>query len=118
MASLLIEDQRLHLSLSGWEQFGAIHADIRVPFRHVVKAELVENPWRILRGIRAPGLGIPRFIMLGTMRAKRKKDFCAIYQNRNAVVVYLRDEAFERLIVTCDEPERIVRRVNENIQTS
>ena len=118
MARLLISREGLHLSLSGWEQLGAIHADIRVPFSHIIKAEIAEKPWRILRGIRAPGLGIPRFIMLGTMRAKRKKDFCAIYQNRNAVVVYLRDEPFNRLIVTCAEAEKIVRRVNENIQTS
>ena len=117
MARLLINGESLHMSLSGWEQLGAIHADIRVPLSHVVKAELVENPWRILRGFRAPGLGIRRFIMLGTMRAKRKKDFCAIYRGRIAVVVHLRDERFKRLIVTCAEPEKIVRRVNENIQT-
>ena len=116
MARLLIEDQRLHLSLNGWEQLGALHADIRVPLSHVVKAELIENPWRILRGIRAPALGIRRFITLGTMRAKRNKDFCAIYGGRIAVVVHLRDEPFKRLIVTCAESEKIVRRVNENIE--
>ena len=118
MARLLIKGESLHLSLSGWEQLGAIHADIRVPLSHVVKAELVENPWRILRGVRVPGLGIPGFIMLGTMRAKRKKDFCAIYRHRIAVVVHLRDDPFNRLIVTCAEAEKIVRRVNEKIQTS
>ena len=118
MARLLISREGLHLSLSGWEQLGSIHADIRVPFSHIIKAEIAEKPWRILRGIHAPGIGIPRFIMLGTMRAKRKKDFCAIYRHRIAVVVHLRDEPFNRLIVTCAEAEKIVRRVNENIQTS
>jgi hypothetical protein len=118
MARLLIRREGLHLSLSGWDQLGAIHADIRVPFSHIIKTEIAEKPWRILSGIRAPGFGIPRFIMLGTMRAKRKKDFCAIYQDRNAVVVYLRDETFDRLIVTCAESEKIVRRVNKNIHTS
>ena len=118
MARLLISREKLHLSLSGWEQLGAIHADIRVPLSHVVKAELVENPWPVLRGVRVPALRIPGFIMLGTMRARRKKDFCAIYRHRIAVVVHLRNEPFNRLIVTCAEAEKIVRRVNENIQTS
>ena len=117
MARLLISREGLHLSLSGWEQLGSIHADIRVPFSHIIKAEIAEKPWRILRGLRGPGIGIPRFIMLGTMRAKRKKDFCAIYRHRIAVVVHLRDEPFNRLILTCAEAEKIVRRVNENIQT-
>lgn len=118
MAKLLLEAESLHLSLSGWEQLGSLHADIRVPLRHVINTEIAENPWRILRGIQAPGLGIPQVIMLGTMRAQRKKDFCAIYQHRTAVVVHLRDEAFERLIVTCDEPEQIARRLNENTKPS
>ena len=118
MASLLIEDQRLHLSLSGWEQLGSLHADIRIPFSHIVNVEISEKPWRTLRGIRAPGLGIPRIVMLGTMRRKRKKDFCAIYQNRIAVVVYLREETFERLIVTCEESEKVVRRLKEKIHST
>ena len=118
MARLLIKNQRLHLSLSGWEQVGSLHADIRIAFNHIVKVEIVEKPWRVLHGIRAPGFGIPRFIMLGTMRTKGKKDFCAVYRNRNAVVVYLHDEKFERLIVTCDEPEKIARRLKEKIHSA
>lgn len=112
MARLLIDGENLHLSLSGWEQLGSLHADIRIPLRHVTNAEIAGNPWRILRGIRAPGTGIPGIIMLGTMRRKKKKDFCAVYHRRTAVVVYLRDETFERLIVTCDEPEQIAQRLN------
>jgi len=115
MARLLIEEEDLHLSLGGWEQLGSLHADIRIPLRHITKVEVSENPWRILRGMRAPGTGIPGVIMLGTMRRKRKKDFCAIYKRRPAVVVHLRDEAFERLIVTCDKTELMTLRIKESL---
>lgn len=116
MARLLIEKENLHLSLSGWEQFGSLHADIRVPLRHVVKVEVSDSPWRLLRGIRAPGTGLPRVIMLGTMRWNKKKDFCAIYRRRPVVVVHLRDEAFARLIVTSDQAESTALRLNESLR--
>jgi hypothetical protein len=112
MARLLIEGDNLHLSLSGLEQLGSLHADIRVPLQHVVSVEVINNPWRILKGVRAPGTGLPGVIMLGTMRWKRKKDFCAIYRRRPVLVVNLRDEAFARFIVTCDQPEQLARRLN------
>lgn len=118
MARLLIEGENLHLSLSGWEQLGSLHADIRVPMRHITRAEVTENPWRILSGLRAPGTGIPRIIMLGTMRRKKKKDFCAIYKRRPAVVVHLRDEPFERLIVSSSESESMSHRLNAKLQLS
>jgi len=100
--------------LKGWEQLGALHADIRVPLRHVVHAEVVENPWRLLRGLRAPGTALPGLIMLGTSRRRGKKDFCAIYRGKPAVVVQLRDEAFDRLIVTGREAQLFAKRINGN----
>ncbi len=114
MARLIVKGESLHLSLSGWEQLGSLHADIRVPLGHVVRAEIMENPYRVLRGFRAPGLGIPGVILLGTIKSHGKKDFVAIYRHRTAVMVHLRDEPFERFIVSCDEPEKIVQRLNQN----
>jgi hypothetical protein len=118
MARLLIEGGNLHLSLSGWEQLGSLHADIRVPLRHIVTVETTDKPWRLLRGIRAPGTGMPGVIMLGTMRWRGKKDFCAIYKRRPVVVVNLRNVTFARLIVTCDQPEQIAKRLSEGDKLS
>ena len=42
-----------------------------------------------LRGLRAPGTGIPGVIALGTWRSKGAKDFAAVYRGGPAVVVEL-----------------------------
>lgn len=112
MAKLLIEGETLRLSLKGCEQLGALHADIRIPLRHVAHAEVVENPWRFLRGIRAPGTALPGLIMIGTARIRGKKDFCAIYRGKPAVIVQLRDEAFDRFIVSSWEAQSFAERIN------
>jgi hypothetical protein len=118
MARLLIKGDSLHLSLSGWEQLGSLHADIRVPLRHIDSVESSENPRRLLKGIRAPGTGFPGIIMLGTMRWKGKKDFCVVYLRHSAVVVSLRDEPFARLIVTSDQAEQLTQRINDRLNLS
>ena len=118
MARLLMERNALHLSLNGWEQLGSLHADIRVPLDHITKVETFDSPWRLLRGFRAPGTGLPGVIMLGTMRRKGKKDFCAIYKKNSVVVVHLHDEAFERLIVTCPDSQPVAHRIIANLQLS
>ncbi|HUW77451.1 MAG TPA: hypothetical protein VMV52_01720 [Candidatus Nanopelagicaceae bacterium] len=100
------------MSLSGWEQLAALHADIRIPLHNIADVEISDRPWRILRGIRAPGTGFPGVIMVGTMRWKKRKDFCAIYGRRPVIVVNLRNEAFSRLIVTCDQPAQLVQLIS------
>jgi len=117
MARLLVEHDTLHLSLGGWEQLGSLHADIKAPISHITKVETSKNPWRLLRGIRAPGTGLPGVIMLGTMRRKRRKDFCAIYGTGPSVVVHLKSEPFERLIISCRESELVVRRIAAKLET-
>jgi hypothetical protein len=102
MAKVIDDGEFLTLELSILEKVGALHGDIRVAKTNLVKVEIEENPWQstVLRGIRAPGTGIPFVILLGTMRVKRRKDFTAIYR-RGAVDIYtFKDSDFERWIIS------------------
>jgi hypothetical protein len=102
MAKVTNDGEFLTLKLSTWEKLGAVHGDIRVLKSNLVAIESAENPWRstVLRGIRAPGTGIPFVILLGTMRTKKSKDFTAIYR-RGAVDIYtFKDAEFERWIIS------------------
>lgn len=102
MAKVNDDGEFLTLVLSILEKVGALHGDIKVAKSNLVAIESAENPWRstILRGIRAPGTGIPFVILLGTMRTKKIKDFTAIYR-RGAVDIYtFKDAEFERWIIS------------------
>jgi hypothetical protein len=102
MAKVIDDGEFLTLELSILEKVGALHGDIRVAKTNLVKVEIEENPWQstVLRGVRAPGTGIPFVILLGTMRVKRRKDFTAIYR-RGAVDIYtFKDSEFERWIIS------------------
>ena len=79
MAELLIEDGALHVRLSALEKLGALRGDIMIPLRSVTAVRVSDNPWsEELRGIRAPGTGLPGVISLGTRRGKGILDFAAV----------------------------------------
>ena len=103
MADLFTEGDELVLHMGPLEKAEAFHGDIRLPLSAVTAVRLVDNAWPELRGIRAPGTGIPNVIAVGTRRGNFGKDFAAVHGTGQAVVVELQGAAFERLVVTSDD---------------
>jgi len=102
MAKVIDDGQFLTLKLSLLEKVGALHGEIKVAKTNLMKVEIEENPWQssVLRGVRAPGTGIPFVILLGTMRARKHKDFTAIYRRRPVEIYTFKDCDFERWIIS------------------
>jgi hypothetical protein len=102
MAKLIEEGNNLILKLSMWEKIGGLHRDLLVSKDLLIKKTVFQNPWskEVLKGIRAPGTGIPFVILLGTMRYRKGKDFTAIYKRRPVTVYEFKDYSFKRWIVT------------------
>jgi hypothetical protein len=102
MAKVIETDGALTLKLSKLEKIGAIHGDISVSIDQLISKTEVSNPWtkQHLRGVRAPGTAIPYVILLGTMRFKGGKDFCAIYKRTPAVIYEFVDAPFKRWVVS------------------
>ncbi|MDX6705248.1 MAG: hypothetical protein QOI48_1094 [Solirubrobacteraceae bacterium] len=107
MATLTPDDDSLLLRLSTLEKLGALHGDVRVALSAVQAIDAVQNPFRELRGIRAPGTGLPGQIALGTWRYRGGKDFVAIYRGKPGLIVRLRGAPFQRLLVSADEPDAV-----------
>ena len=69
MARLDVAGDELVLHLSWLERLGGfVRGDAPIPLTAVRGARAVENPWKELRGVRAPGTGFPGVIALGTRR--------------------------------------------------
>jgi hypothetical protein len=102
MARLIEEGNNLILKLSRWEKIGGLHNDLVVSKDLLLKKTIFQNPWskEVLRGVRAPGTGIPYVILLGSMRYKGGKDFTAIYKRRPVSVYEFKSGEFKRWIVS------------------
>lgn len=115
MARLVVEENDLVVRLSLLEKLGALAGhNPRVPLTTVQIARVSEDPWRDLRGMRAPGTGFPGVIMLGTTRARSVHDFAAVYRHRRGVVVELKGARWTRFVISCrdDAPEDVVAAIS------
>ena len=101
MALLKIAGEKLKLELSSLEKLGAFHPSLEIDISQVESIEEIPSPWtsKVLKGVRAPGTGIPFVIMLGTLRYRGGKDFCAIYKRQPHAVISLKSGEFKRWIV-------------------
>ena len=114
MATLKIDGSDLVVKLSLLEKMGAFHGNIRVPLSDVRAADADPEPWSALRGIRAPGTGIPGIIALGVRRYPGGgHDFAALRGQGPAVRVDLDDRAkFGRLVVSVRDTESTVAAIH------
>jgi hypothetical protein len=91
MAHFDIDGDQLALRLTGEEHLEGVHRDVVVPRSSVAVARVTEDVWSELRGIRAPGTGIPGVIAVGTRRGSFGKDFAVVHGKGRGVVVELVD---------------------------
>jgi hypothetical protein len=108
VARLEIAGSELVLRLSTLEQLGAFSREPRVPLTTVREVRITENPWKDVRGMRAPGAGWPGRLALGTWRRRKGKDFCAVYGRGPGVVVELEGARYGRFVVSADDPQGVV----------
>lgn len=113
MAKLVLEGDDLVVRLSPLEKLGALRGDVRVPLATVRTVRASDDPWSELRGIRAPGTGLPGVISLCTRRGPGIRDFAAVYQKGPAVVVEMEGADFNRLVVSCADARGEVRRITD-----
>jgi hypothetical protein len=92
------------LGLSRKERLFAFHSSPQVKYSDIISIRKVAKVWRrkIIRGLRAPGTGIPYFAALGTWRMRRGKNFVVVYRKRPAYVFTFGASEFNQWIVTPD----------------
>ncbi|MET0739953.1 MAG: hypothetical protein ABWZ26_00170 [Candidatus Nanopelagicales bacterium] len=109
MASIEVTNEVVRVRLSSWERFGALHGDLTFPRSSVVAADAVPDIVDQVRGVRAPGFGWPSHALVGTWRGRGYRDFVSVYRAQpQGVVVQLKAEAFDRLLLSCPEPKSVV----------
>jgi len=104
MAILVIDGDEIRLHMSLLEQLGALWPTPKARLDQVESIQFVENLWstEVLRGVRAPGTGIPYVVMIGVMRRLKTKDFCVIKRKKPGVIITFSSGPFQRWIYTLE----------------
>lgn len=115
VASLDIDGDQLVLTLTTREKIFALHADMRIPLSMVEAIDVVTEPLREARGLRLPGLEIPRRIKIGTWRRPGLRSFIVARRGQPAVRVRLRDHKYNQLLIGDAEAQGIAERLIDTL---
>lgn len=105
MVDLSISDGNLLLNVRGADKLWAFKSSLEIPLQHVAgiraDASIAKGWWH---GWRVPGTSIPRVITAGTFYQDGKRVFWDVHNPANTVVIELRDERYNQLIVEVADP--------------
>jgi hypothetical protein len=113
LAEISAQSDELLVSLSREERLMAFHGDLRIPLASVRRVSVEPDPWEALRGIRAPGTGIPGVVAYGVRRMTGERpDFVAVRGKEPAVRVWLdQPSPFAQVLVTVSDAENSVKQI-------
>jgi hypothetical protein len=114
MVDLSVADGNLTLHVRGADRLWAFKSTLEIPLVHI--AGVREDPgiahgwWH---GLRMPGTSLPGVITAGTFYQDGKRIFWDVHNPANTIVIALRDERYNELIVEVADPQAAVRMIQE-----
>ncbi|MGO8793476.1 MAG: hypothetical protein ACLQLC_01530 [Candidatus Sulfotelmatobacter sp.] len=112
MVDLSISEDKVILHVRGADQLWALKSSLEIPLAHVaaIRADpSVAHGW--WHGLRLPGTNIPGVLTAGTFYHDGKRVFWDVHNPENTVVLELKDERYNELIVEVNDPRAVVELV-------
>ncbi|MGZ4836363.1 MAG: hypothetical protein ACXVZZ_12055 [Terriglobales bacterium] len=119
MVDLSIASGNLELHVRGADKLWAFKSSLEIPLRHI--AGIRADPSVALgwwHGFRMPGTNIPGVLTAGTFYQHGKRVFWDVHNPENTVVIELRDERYDELIVEVANPQLTVEQVRAALPDS
>ena len=111
MASVEMTQDEILVRLSPREKLAGLHGNLRVPIAAVESVELEPDALAAVHGLRAPGLGLPGVVKIGTWRRRGSRSFVVARRGVPAVHLTLREGPHRELIVSVPDAGRLVDEV-------
>ena len=118
MVQLDISDGKLHLHVMGMDKLWALKTSLEIPLRHIIAARAdssIAHGW--YHGIRLPGTNIPGVLTAGTFYQHGSRVFWDVHNPDNTIVIELRDETYNQLIVEVADPQAAVESLTAALQS-
>ena len=100
-----IQGDQLVVNIKTRDKNFVLLSSIKIPLEHVIGAEADAHvAWEVWRGWRVPGVKVPG-VRFYAMRGRRDK----------TLVIWLKDETYERLVTEVDDPAEVAESINEAV---
>ncbi len=116
MTTVSVSDGNLIVEVEGWDKLWSLRSRLVIPIHHVVRvyadSNIAEDWWK---GLRVAGTHLPGVIAAGTFYHHGNWVFWDVHNPEKAVVVDLRDERYEKLIIEVPDPADTVARLQATL---
>lgn len=116
MVDLSVSDGNLVLHVRGADKLWAFKSSLEIPLMHIVAVRAdptIAHGW--YHGIRMPGTHIPNVLTAGTFYQDGKRIFWDVHNPENTIVIELRDERYNELIIEVADPATAVMQVKAGL---
>ena len=104
MATVQLTPETLTVHLSRGEKVLGLLRDLTVPRSSVTAVEVVPDGLSALRGIRAPGLGLPGLRAIGTWRRRGERSLVSVRRGQPALRLGLTGQRVDTVLVGLPDP--------------
>ena len=112
MATIETTTATLHVRLTRFEKVFGLLRDLEVPRSAVTAVEAVPAGLAAVRGLRAPGLGLPGVRAIGTWRRRGEKSYVSVRRNQPAVRIGLTGQRFDTVLIGADDAAEVAARLS------
>lgn len=114
MATLTVEDDRLRIELTRFEHIAGLLRDVDIPLSAIRSVRQIGEPLAATRGMRAPGLGVPRRLKIGTWRGGGTKQYVVARHGESGLWIELAanpDTDYDEIILSLEGSERVAESI-------
>ncbi|HEX4216416.1 MAG TPA: hypothetical protein VIA06_24115 [Candidatus Dormibacteraeota bacterium] len=117
MAEIELTPDRLIVRVTGIDRILSMTSSLEIPLAHVTGADGdEEEARRIWHGLRVGGVPIPGLLREGSFLSHGELVFWDVHDPARAVVVSLRHEKYERLVVGVEDPGATVEAIRAAVR--
>lgn len=119
MTIVCVSEGNLIVEVEGWDKLWSLHSRLVIPIQHVTgicaDAKIAEGWWH---GLRVGGTNLPGVITAGTFYHHGNWIFWDVHHPEKVIVVDLKDERYEKLIIEVADPSEAVVRLREALHSA
>jgi hypothetical protein len=112
MATLSARNGTIAVRFTRIEKILGLLRDHHYPLSAVLSVTVEPHGLPAVRGLRAPGLGLPGVAKIGTFYGSDGKTLASVTRGRGAVIVRLVGVKFDRLVIGADDPRGCAQELN------
>jgi len=119
MVEISIEGTSAVFTVRGMDKLWALRSHLEIPLEHIRDVHTDSSPkmgW--FQGLKVAGTSIPNVFRAGTFYQDGGWVFWDVLRPENCIVVELRDERFQRLVVEVEDPAAAVRLLRQVLTAS